>query len=63
MKFVRLNFVLVSTLAICLLVSAAGVSTAAEELSGQEILEKVDLQQEKIARGDLISVLTFENQP
>ncbi|MFB6290738.1 MAG: outer membrane lipoprotein-sorting protein [Candidatus Bipolaricaulia bacterium] len=43
------------------LVLSIGVSLkAADSLTGEEILEKVDKQQEVITQGDLVSILTFK---
>lgn len=51
----------VFALALTLLLVSGTTTLAQDSMTGDEILEKVDEQQEKISEGDVLSILKFEN--
>lgn len=57
----RISILIVFGLALTLLQVAGTPTLAQDSMTGDEILQKVDEQQEKISEGDVLSILEFEN--
>ncbi len=63
MKIARLNWLLGTALLLgTLLISTGIISYSGGQLTGDEILQKVDDQQDLIYGGDLISIVRFDNR-
>ena len=62
MKFAGKESIIISVfLTVALIFALAVLTASAEELSGNEILVKVDEKSEKVTQGDMLSVINFHN--